>query len=90
MIKRLMDLNFMSAVNSTIAAIPSLRKTKGLVVAISSVHGLIPIPNSSGYNAAKHAMQEFFDCLRLDLEGAVDVLALSLARSRQQYMLNPV
>src|SRR4029077_12053972 len=65
MIKRLMDLNFMSAVYATLAAIPSLRRTKGLIVAISSVQGLIPFPNGGGYNAAKHAMQGFFDCLRM-------------------------
>jgi short-subunit dehydrogenase len=76
-IKRLMDLNFMSAVHTTLDAIPSLRKTHGLVVAISSVQGLIPVPNAGGYNAAKHAMQGFFDCLRIDLRGAVDVLVVS-------------
>jgi len=77
MIKRLVDLNFMSAVHSTLAAVPSLRKTRGLVVAVSSVQGLIPFPNASGYNAAKHAMQGFFDCLRMDLRGAIDVLVVS-------------
>jgi short-subunit dehydrogenase len=77
MIRRLMDLNFMSAVYTTLAAIPSLRKTTGLIVGVSSVQGLIPFPNASGYNAAKHAMQGFFDCLRLDLKGAVDVLVVS-------------
>jgi short-subunit dehydrogenase len=77
MIKRLMELNFMSAVYATLAAIPSLRETRGLVVAVSSVQGLIPFPNAGGYNAAKHAMQGFFDCLRMDLRGAVDVLVVS-------------
>jgi short-subunit dehydrogenase len=77
MINRLMDLNFMSAVYTTLAALPSLRKTSGLIVAVSSVQGLIPFPNACGYNAAKHAMQGFFDCLRLDLKGTVDVLVVS-------------
>jgi short-subunit dehydrogenase len=77
MIKRLMDLNFMGAVYATLDALPSLRKTKGIVVAVSSVQGLIPFPNSGGYGAAKHAMQGFFDCLRLDLKGEVDVLVVS-------------
>lgn len=77
MIKRLVDLNFMSAVYATLDALPSLRKTKGLVVAVSSVQGLIPFPNAGGCNAGKHAMQGFFDCLRIDLNGAVDVLVAS-------------
>jgi short-subunit dehydrogenase len=77
MIRRLMDLNFMGAVYATLAAMPSLRKTKGLVVAVLSVQGLIAFPNAGGYNAAKHAMQGFFDCLRMDLKGAVDVLVVS-------------
>jgi short-subunit dehydrogenase len=77
MIKRLIELNFMGSVYATLAALPSLRKTKGLLVAVSSVQGLIPFPNAGGYNAAKHAMQGFFDCLRMDLQGDVDVLVVS-------------
>lgn len=76
-VRRLMDVNFMGAVYPVDAALPSLRKTKGLIVAVSSVQGLIPFPRSSGYSASKHAMQGYFDCLRLELQGAVDVLVVS-------------
>jgi short-subunit dehydrogenase len=76
-VKRTMDVNFMGAVYPVDAALPSLRKTMGIVVAVSSVQGLIPIPYSSGYAASKHAMQGYFDCLRLELKGTVDVLVVS-------------
>ncbi len=76
-IRRIMEVNFMGAVQATAAALPSLRRTHGLVVAVSSLQGLFAFPNAAGYAASKHAMQGFFDSLRLDLTGAVDVLVVS-------------
>jgi short-subunit dehydrogenase len=76
-IRKLMEVNFMGAVHATAAALPSLRKTHGLVVGVSSLQGLFAFPGSAGYSASKHAMQGFFDSLRLDLRGAVDVLVVS-------------
>ena len=76
-IRRIMEVNFMGAVHTTAAALPSLRKTHGLIVAVSSLQGLLAFPGSAGYAASKHAMQGFFDSLRLDLAGAVDVLVVS-------------
>jgi short-subunit dehydrogenase len=76
-VKRTMDVNFMGAVYPVDAALQSLRRTNGIVVAVSSVQGLIPFPYSSGYSASKHAMQGYFDCLRLELKGAVDILVVS-------------
>jgi short-subunit dehydrogenase len=67
----------MGAVHATAAALPSLRRTRGLIVAISSLQGLVAFPHAAGYAASKHAMQGFFDSLRLDLAGAVDVLVVS-------------
>jgi len=76
-IRKTMEVNFMGAVHATAAALPSLRKTHGLIVGVSSWQGLFAFPNSAGYAASKHAMQGFFDSLRLDLRGAVDVLVVS-------------
>ena len=76
-IRRTMDVNFMGAVHMTAAALPSLQRTRGLIVAVSSLQGLFAFPHSAGYAASKHAMQGFFDSLRLDLAGSVDVLVVS-------------
>jgi short-subunit dehydrogenase len=66
-IHRLMTVNFFGAVATAAAAIPSLQKTRGLVVAVSSLQGLLSLPKSSAYAASKHAMQGYFASLRLDL-----------------------
>lgn len=76
-VKRSMEVNFFGAVYPLDAALPSLRKTKGIVCAVSSTQGLIPFPYSSAYSASKHAMQGYFDCLRMELKGEVDVLVVS-------------
>src|SRR5262249_31591722 len=39
--------------------------------------GLLGFPKSCAYAASKHAMQGFFDSLRIDLAGAVGVLVVS-------------
>jgi short-subunit dehydrogenase len=46
-------------------------------VAVSSLQGLLGFPKASAYSASKHAMQGFFDSLRIDLAGTVDVLVVS-------------
>jgi short-subunit dehydrogenase len=76
--QRLMDINLMGAVYCTHAALPFLKQTKGLLVAISSIQGKTGFPGSSAYSASKHAMQGFFDSLRIELfPTGVDVLVVS-------------
>jgi short-subunit dehydrogenase len=76
--ERIMRVNYLGAVYCTHAALPHLRKRRGLVVAISSLQGKTGFPTYSGYAASKHAMQGFFDSLRIELFGSgVDVLVVS-------------
>jgi short-subunit dehydrogenase len=76
-IQRTMDINFMGAVRVTAAALDSLRQTRGRIVAVSSLQGLVGFPKAVAYSASKHAMQGFYDSLRIDLAGAVSVLVVS-------------
>ncbi|MEH6405375.1 MAG: SDR family oxidoreductase [Sneathiella sp.] len=74
-IKKVMEVNFFGAVNMTYAALPSILKRSGKVVAISSVAGFSPLYGRSGYSASKHAMQGFFDSLRSEVaEAGVHVM----------------
>jgi short-subunit dehydrogenase len=76
--ERLMRVNYLGAVHCTYHALPHLRARRGLVVAISSLSGLTGVPTRTGYAASKHAMQGFFDSLRIELRGSgVDVLVVS-------------
>jgi short-subunit dehydrogenase len=76
--ERLMKVNYLGAVYCTHFALPHLRRSKGLLVAISSLTGKTGVPTRTGYAASKHAMQGFFDSLRIELLGSgVDVLVVS-------------
>ncbi len=66
--QRLYDINVMSCVYCTKAAIPHLKKTKGHIVGVSSVAGLTGVPTRTAYSASKHAMIGFFDALRIELQ----------------------
>jgi short-subunit dehydrogenase len=76
--EQLMRVNYLGAVYCTHFALPHLKKRRGLLVAISSLTGKTGVPTRTGYSASKHAMQGFFDSLRIELHGSgVDVLVVS-------------
>jgi len=76
--ERVMRVNYLGAVYCTHAALPYLEAARGLVVAVSSLQGKMGFPGYSGYCASKHAMQGFFDSLRMELEATgVGVLVVS-------------
>ena len=76
--EKIMQVNYLGAVYCTHYALSYLKESQGLLVAISSLCGKTGIPTRSGYVASKHAMQGFFDTLRIELRGTgVDVLVVS-------------
>lgn len=78
MFERIMKVNYLGAVYCTHYALPYLKAAKGLLVAISSLTGKTGVPTRSGYAASKHALQGFFDSLRIELRGTgVDILVVS-------------
>jgi short-subunit dehydrogenase len=66
--EQIMRVNYLGSVYCTYYALPFLKKTKGQIIAISSLAGKNGIPKRSGYAASKHAMVGFFDTLRIELE----------------------
>jgi short-subunit dehydrogenase len=59
-------------------ALPHLKQSRGLLVAVASLAGLTGVPERSGYAASKHAMIGFFDSLRIELAGSgVDVTVVA-------------
>jgi short-subunit dehydrogenase len=74
----LMKLNYMSGVWCTYYALPHLKETKGLIVGVSSIAGIVGVPKRTGYCATKHAQFGFFDSLRIELDGTgVDVTMIA-------------
>jgi short-subunit dehydrogenase len=76
--EQLMKVNYLGAVYCTHFCLPHVQARKGLIVAISSLQGKTGFPGYAGYCASKHAMQGFFDSLRIELrDSGVDVLVVS-------------
>ncbi len=76
--ERVMAVNYFGAMYLTAAALPHLKRSKGLIVAVASLAGLTGVPERTGYAASKHAMVGFFDSLRIELAGSgVDVSVIA-------------
>lgn len=67
--RKLMETNYLGVVNGVHAVLPEIKKTKGMIVAISSIQGKIGVPLHTGYVASKHAVLGFFEALRIELDG---------------------
>ncbi len=73
-LERLLAVNYLGAAHMTAAALPYLKNSRGLIVAVASVAGLTGVPERTGYAASKHAMVGFFESLRIELrDSGVDV-----------------
>ncbi|XP_047565353.1 hydroxysteroid 11-beta-dehydrogenase 1-like protein isoform X3 [Lutra lutra] len=63
-----LQVNFLSYVQLTSLALPSLTDSKGSLVVVSSLLGPVPTSFSSPYSAAKFALDGFFGSLRRELD----------------------
>ncbi len=64
----LMGINFWGVVNGCEAFVPYIKQARwGHVVNLSSLFGLIAMPNQSAYNAAKFAVRGFTESLALEM-----------------------
>ena len=68
--EKLMKVNLWGAVWCTHAALPYLKESKGHIVAVSSLAGLVGVPGRTAYSATKFAMTGFFEALRSELKTA--------------------
>lgn len=66
--EQVVAVNFWGSVYCTRHALPYLQQTRGRIVAISSLAGLTGLPMHSAYSASKHALNGFFESLRIELE----------------------
>jgi short-subunit dehydrogenase len=66
----LMKVNLWGAVWCTHAALTHLKASKGSIVAVSSLAGLVGVPGRTAYSATKFAVTGFFEALRAELKSA--------------------
>ncbi len=74
--ERLIAVNYLGAVYCVHAALPALRKSRGWIVAVSSLQGEIALPNHSGYGASKHALNGFLDGLESEMGDEIRILTV--------------
>jgi dehydrogenase/reductase SDR family protein 7B len=65
--ERVFRVNFFGTLYPTSCAIPHVRRTRGSLVAVSSLTGLKGTPSYALYGASKFAVQGLYDALRLEL-----------------------
>jgi short-subunit dehydrogenase len=76
--ERLMRVNYLGSVYPTAYALPHLKRSRGQIVAVSSLAGLSGVPMRTAYAATKHAQVGFFDSLRVELrESGVSVTVIA-------------
>jgi NAD(P)-dependent dehydrogenase (short-subunit alcohol dehydrogenase family) len=73
-----MNVNFFGAAYPTYYALDDLIKRRGIVAYVTSGSGHLPMAGYLGYSTSKHAMNGFFECLRLEMyPHGVDVLTIN-------------
>jgi short-subunit dehydrogenase len=65
--ERLMRINLWGSAWCTHAALPHLTASRGRIVAVSSLAGLVGVPGRTAYCATKFAMTGFFEALRVEI-----------------------
>lgn len=69
-VERMVRVNFLGAVYAAEAVLPSMRRRgRGRLVAVTSLAGSRGLPGMAAYSASKAALGNFFESLRIDLEG---------------------
>jgi len=68
--EQLFRINVWGSIWCTHAALPHLKASRGSIVAVSSLAGLIGVPGRTAYSTSKFAMTGFFEALRAELKGA--------------------
>jgi len=67
-VPEMFNTNTLSYIYMTAASMEALQKSSGQIVVISSLAGWVGPPKTAVYSATKHAIQGFFDSLRVEFK----------------------
>lgn len=76
--RQVLDVNYWGEVYPTYYALPYLKKSRGNIIATSSMAGRVPTARLSFYNASKAAVIRFYETLRAELGSEVKITILTL------------
>ncbi|KAL3282579.1 hypothetical protein HHI36_005754 [Cryptolaemus montrouzieri] len=87
---KVMLVNYFGSIALTKAVLPSMMKRReGNIVFVSSIQGLVALPDRSSYGASKHALQAFADSLRAEVATYnISVTIISPGYVKTQLSLN--
>jgi short-subunit dehydrogenase len=90
--RQVMEVNFFGTVAVTKAALPYMIKQKsGHIVVISSIAGKFGFWFRSAYSASKHALQGFFEAMRMEVEADnIKVLLVCPGKIRTNISVNAI
>lgn len=67
-IDKIFNINAIGPIKTTAAFLPMLKNSKGRIVVVSSAAGVMAAPTRSLYASTKHAINGFFNSLRIEME----------------------
>ena len=67
-LKKVMAVDWQGPVDLTLLLLPMLKQSRGMIINIGSMAGWMPVPGRAAYCAAKGALAQFFEVLRLEIE----------------------
>lgn len=72
---RLIELNLLGAINGSHAALPHFfdRGGRGVIINVSSIGGLVPMPFATSYSASKFGLAGFTEALRSELAARSEI-----------------
>lgn len=68
-VRKIFDVNYFGAYEMTKEFLPLIRKSKGRVLMVSSVAGIVSSPTMSAYSGSKFALEALADSLRREMTG---------------------
>jgi short-subunit dehydrogenase len=86
-VRKMMEINFFSAVTISHALLDEIRKNNGSIVVISSMSGLFGFHGRSAYSASKFALHGYFETLNIE-EPGVHVLLVCPGRVKTDISLS--
>ncbi|XP_026859102.2 estradiol 17-beta-dehydrogenase 2 isoform X2 [Electrophorus electricus] len=66
-LRKIIEVNFISGVDVTRVFLPMIRQAKGRIVTVSSLAGEVPFPGFAAYGASKAALTLYFGVMRQEL-----------------------
>ena len=67
-LNKVMEVDWRAPLELALLALPMLKLSRGMIINIGSMAGWMPVPGRAAYCAAKSALSQFFEVLRLEIE----------------------